>query len=82
MYMHCFVNRSFIHCYIQLKQRLSKESILYTSLGCGRKIPRVTNGCRADHQNMRTYQTFKEIISQHLPQVLTNRWTMDGLMDS
>ena len=41
MYMYCFVNRSFIHCYIQLKQRLSKESILYIPIGRGRKIPGV-----------------------------------------
>ena len=29
----------------------------------------MNNGWRADHQNMITYQTFKEMISQHLSQV-------------
>ena len=33
------------------------------------KSSKVTNGWRADHQNMTTYQSFKEMISQHLSQV-------------
>ena len=45
------------------------SSLVVNILRESSKSSKVINGWRADHQNMITYQTFKEMISQHLSQV-------------
>ena len=45
------------------------SSLVVSNLNESSKSNKVTNGWRADHQNMTTYQAFKEMISQRLSQV-------------
>ena len=45
------------------------SSLVVNNLNESSKSSKVTNGWRANHQNMTTYQAFKEMISQRLSQV-------------